>query len=35
VAYAMAYNDQVWAIFIYLWHKLRKEDITIPALYDY
>jgi hypothetical protein len=34
VVYTMAHGDQTWASFIYLWRKLRKEDINIPAFHD-
>jgi ABC-type amino acid transport substrate-binding protein len=34
-AYAMAHSDQELVNFINLWIELKKEDKTIPSLYDY
>jgi ABC-type amino acid transport substrate-binding protein len=35
LAYPLARGDQEFAAFLNLWIELKKQDKTIPALYDY
>ena len=35
VAYPLARGDEDLAAFLNLWIELKKQDKTIPALYDY